>query len=288
MSFHRTSLISLGALALGAVLLAPSAQAQSCDPAPTVRSSYPADGAMGVPTNAPVFVYGPALDIDDAEVTLQDGAGQDVPFEVTAVEGGLLIDAYLGFARNTRHELGVSAGGDDWAASFVTGTGPAVLAGEIPAPDVSISVIEQDTGSCGVVSAICVIGAVPARLSLEVVVGDEVMSLGGGEPVPAFPASAGPIANDACIEARLREPGGFVSEPTRICGNALGRFELSANAAAPRSCAAYASAPAPADDAESSESGGCGMARSGATPSAAALLLGLSALLVARQRRRAR
>jgi hypothetical protein len=246
---------------------------------------------MGVPTNAPVYVYGPSLDADDADVTLQDAAGEDVPIDVTSVEGGLLIDAYLGFARNTRHELSVSSGGDAWSASFVTGTGPAVVAGQIAAPDVTISVIEQDQGSCGVVSAICVIGSVPARMTLELLVGDEVMSLGGGEPTPAFPASAGSIASNACIEARLREPGGFVSESTRICGNALGRFELAANAAAPRSCDAYAASEEDEDDEEqeeeSSESGGCAMVPTRVAPCASGLLLGLTALLVARQRRRA-
>lgn len=286
MSFNRTSLISsLHAFALGAIAFSPSsAEAQSCDPEPIVHSSYPADGAMGVPTNAPVYVYGPALDVDAADITLQDGSGEDVPLEVTSVEGGLLVDAYLGFARNMRHELTVSAGGEDWAASFVTGTGPASVPGLLEAPDVAVSVIEQDTGSCGVVSAICVIGSVPARMTLEVVVGDEVMSLGGGEPAPAFPASAGSIAGNACVEVRVREPGGFVSESTRLCGNDLGRFDLAATAAAPRSCDAYA--PQEEEEEESSESGGCTMVPSGAAPGGGGLLLSVSALLVARQRRR--
>ena len=291
MPFNRTSLIgsfcSLCAIALGAVTLAPPAQAQSCEPEPSVHSSYPADGAMGVPTNAPVYLYGPALDVDDTDITLQDAAGEDVPLEVMAVEGGLMIDAFLGFARNTRHELTVSVGGDDWAASFVTGTGPAIIPGELMAPEVSISVIEQDRGSCGVASAICVIGSIPERLTVEIVTEDEVMSLGGGEPPPTFLANAGSIGADACIRARVREPGGFVSAARRICGNELDRFELAANAAVPRSCDAYQRA-TESDDEESSESGGCAVTSSRATPGAAGLLLSLAALLVARQRRRAR
>jgi hypothetical protein len=289
MPFNRTPLIgSLGALALGAVALAPSAQAQSCAPEPIVHSSYPADGATGVPTNAPVYIYGPALDVENTNITLQDAAGEAVALEAMAVEGGLMIDAYLGLAGNTRHELTVSAGGDDWSASFVTGAGPAIIPGELMAPDVRISVIEQDRGSCGVASAICVIGSVPARLTVEVVVGDEVMSLGGGEPPPAFLASPGSIAADACIRARVREPGGFVSAARRICGSDLERYELAASAAAPRSCDAFQSTADSDDSGESSESGGCALVPSRAAPSAAGLLLGLGALLVARQRRRAR
>jgi len=291
MSFGRTSLmIACGALWLGAVAFAPSAQAQSCDE-PSVHSSYPADGAMGVPTNAPVYVYGPTLD-DDAAITLQDADGEDVPIEVMSVEGGLLIDAYLGFAPSTGYELSVSPdGGDDWSASFTTGTGPAPLPAQLQAPDVAVSVLERDTGSCGVVSGICVIGSAPTRMTLEVVVGDEVMSLGGGEPPPAFLASAGRLAANACVEVRVREPGGFVSEATRLCGNALERFELAANVTAPRSCDAYQSAPAPDgadEDSEGESSGGCTLVPWGAAPSAGGLLLGLSAVLVVRQRRRAR
>jgi hypothetical protein len=273
-----------GALLLGAVALAPSARAQSCDAETSVHSSYPADGATGVPTNAPVYVYGPALDADDTDVTLTDARGEAVMIDVTAAEGGLLIDAFLGYTPNTRYDLTVTpAGGAAWPLTFVTGAGPAIIPGQLEAPDVDVSVIEQDTGGC-VVSAICVIGSVPERMTLEVLVGDEVLSLGGGEPLPAFPAEPGNIASNACIEVRVREPGGFVSESTRLCGNALTRFELDGDAAAPRSCAAYG----PDSEDASSESGGCALIATSAAPGAGGLVLGLAALVAARRRRRAR
>jgi hypothetical protein len=277
--------VALGALCLGASALAPSAQAQSCgDPAPIVHSSYPADGATGVPTNAPLVLYGPELG-SDTEIALSDESGAAASIDVQAVDGGVLVDAFLGLEASTTYELTVSAagGGDEWSASFTTGTGPATPV-QLRAPDVTVSVVEQDRGSCGVVSAICVIGSVSASRTLEVSVGDEVMSLGGGEPGPAFPASGGAVGASACIEVRVREPGGSVSQPTRLCGAELSRFELAANAAAPTSCRAYA--PAAEDDEEesSSESGGCALSAPGAASGLGGLSLGLAALLTARRR----
>jgi hypothetical protein len=275
--------MTLGALFIGAAALAPSAQAQSCDSVPVVQSSYPADGATGVPTNAPLFIYGPELDADSSVITLEDEGGEAVMFEVSPAPGGLLVDAFLGFDANTTYALSVTSGGEEWSASFTTGAGPATVA-QLRAPDVGVSVIEQDLGSC-VVSAICVIGEVPPRRALEVVVSGEVLSVGSGEPPPVYPATPGAIGAGACIEVRLREPGGIVSEATRLCGNQLERFELDANATAPTSCRAYAPAPDDDEDSESSsDSGGCALGTAGAAPGAAGVLLGLAALLAARRK----
>jgi hypothetical protein len=279
--------LTFGALLLGAAAFAPSAHAQSCDSVPVVHSSYPADGAMRVPTNSPLYVYGPELEVDSTDVTLTDEAGAAVSVDVTAVPGGLLIDAFLGLDPNTTFELTVTpqGGGEEWSATFSTAAVPATPV-QLEPPDVGVSVINQDLGTCGVVSAICVIGSVPARMTLEVVVSGEVLSLGGGEPAPAYTANPGEIANNACIEVRVREPGGNVSEPTRLCAAELGRFELAANAAAPRSCAAYSELPSDdGDDSESSDSGGCALGASGAATGAGGLLFGLAVLLAARWRR---
>lgn len=271
----------VGPLLVAASALAPAAWAQSCPDPVTVHSSYPADGATAVPTNSPVIVYGPELDASDTDVTLQDASGEDVSVEVTSTEGGLYIDAFLGLAPSTTYALSVAPrGGGAWSATFRTGSGPANPA-QVAAPDVGVSIIEQDLGSCGVVSAICVNGSVPARMTLEVVLRDEVMSLGGGEPAPAFPASAGSIASSACVEVRVREPGGFVSPSTRLCGDDIERFELASNAAAPRSCEPYRST---ADEDEEAGSG-CAIGGSGAGSRAGVLVLGLGALLMARRRR---
>jgi hypothetical protein len=248
-----------------------------------------------VPTNAQLYVYGPELAVGTHDVTLEDGSGEAVSFDVLAADGGLVVDAFLGFAPSTIYELTVAprAGGDAWSASFTTGTSPAPIV-QLEAPDVDVSVIAREAGACGVVSAICVLrSSVPARMSLEVVVANEVLSLGGGQPAPAYTAESGSLAANACVEVRVREPGGNVSAATRVCGAALGRFDLAANAAAPTSCQPYQVAPAADegdDDEESSESesGGCTLGTSGASSGAGGLLLGLAALLAARRRRPAR
>jgi hypothetical protein len=282
--------MTLGALFLAAAALAPRAQAQACSSSVTVvHSSYPADGDTGVPTNTPLYVYGPELGVATSEVTLENESGEAVSIDVQPAEGGLFIDAFLGLDPNTTYELTVTPRGDEeWSATFTTGTGPATPV-QLRAPDVGVSVIDQDKGACGVVSAICVIGSVSARRTLEVLVGEEVLSLGGGEPVPAYMASGGNVAANGCIEVRVREPGGSVSDSTKLCGAELGRFELAANAPAPSSCQPYRNVPAPgdADDSESSssDSGGCAVGASGRASWAGGLSFGFSALLVARWRR---
>lgn len=287
--------MTLGALFLGAAALAPSAQAQSCgDSVTLVHSSYPADGAMGVPTNTPLYLYGPELAIGTSDITLQAASGEAVSFEARAADGGLFVDAFLGFNPNTTYELTVASreSDEEWSATFTTGTGPAILV-QLRAPDVVVSVIEQDRGTCGVVSAICVIGSVPLSMTLEVLVRDEVLSLGGGQPAPAYAANGGNVAANECIEVRVREPGGSVSASTRFCGAALGRFELAANAPAPSSCQPYSNiANGNTDDPESSssdsgssDSGGCALVASGVASGAGGLLFGLSVLLAALRRR---
>lgn len=304
MSSNRTLVrLALGALSLGAALPAPSAHAQSCDEPVVVHSSYPADGAMGVPTNTPVYLYGPELEIGTHDITLEDGSGTEPSIEVLPAEGGLLVDAFLGLQPSTTYDVTVTprAGGEGWSATFTTGTGPSTPV-QLEAPIVGVSVINQVQGSCGVVSAICatVAGGVPARMTIEVLVGEEVLSLGGGQPAPAYPAVAAAIASNACIDVRVREPGGFVSPATRRCGDEIERFELAENAPVPTSCQAYAVLPDPPmtpapgtpsrdDDVgeSSADSGGCALGTSPVAPGAGGFLLALSALLAARLRRRA-
>jgi hypothetical protein len=272
--------MTLGALFLGVVSLAPSAQAQSCSADTVVHTSYPADGATGVPTNAPLYIYGPELDVASSDVTLQDASGEAVMIDVQAADGGLLVDAFLGLAASTSYELTVTqgTGGEAWSASFTTGTGPATPV-QLVAPDVRVSVIDHTQGSCGIVSAICVIGTVSARRTLEVLIGNEVVSL-GADPAPAYTANAARFSGDGCIEVRVREPGGITSETTRLCGNDVDRFELAANEPAPTSCEPYRVVEADSEDGSgSSDSGGCAMGTAGGTTGAAGLTFGLFALL---------
>jgi hypothetical protein len=282
--------MTLGAFFVGAAALAPPAEAQSCGSSAVVHSSYPADGAMGVPTNTPLYLYGPELAIDTFEITLEDESGEAVSIDEFAADGGLLVDAFLGLAPGTTYELTVaSRDGDEWSATFTTGTGPARPV-QLMAPDVKVSVIDQEQGTCGVVSAICVIGSVPTRMTMELLVGDEVLSLGGGQPKPAYTASASNVAANDCVEVRVREPGGNVSDSTRLCGATLGRFELAANAPAPSSCQPYSnfSASDTDDESSSSDSGGCAMGAWGTASGAGGSLLGLSVVLAARWRRLSR
>lgn len=290
MALNRNSLIfTIGALCLGAVALAPPAEAQSCDREVTAHSSFPANGATNVATNAPVYIYGPGLNADNTEITAQDAAGEDVGLTSMTIEGGLLIDAFLGFAPRTRYELTVSPqGGEPWSTAFTTGAGPTVpgVGLQQAAPDVDVSVIEQGSGTC-LSSAVCVNGEISDRVSVEIVVGNEVMSVSGGTLRPGFLAQGEKVGGSACINVRVRDPGGYVSNSTRVCGSDIARYELAETAAVPQSCQAFRAADD--DDTEgSSESGGCNMVASGAAPGAAGLLLGLCALFAARQRRRVR
>src|SRR5688572_20918841 len=116
----RTSLHLLALGAFGALSLAPPAQAQSCDP-DSIHSSYPADGAMGVPTNTAIFVYGPELSTSSHDVTLEDGSGAAVEdLDVRATEGGLLIEPIFGLTPSSSYELTLTpnAAGEAWSASF--------------------------------------------------------------------------------------------------------------------------------------------------------------------------
>ena len=283
MSSTRTSLplLAFGALAFGALTLAAPAQAQSCDP-DRVHSSYPTDGATAVPTNTAIYVYGPELAVSSHDVALEAASGAAVEdLDVRATEGGLLVEPIFGLSPSTRYELTLAprGGGAAWSTSFTTGAGPATAV-QLEAPDVTVSVINRDNGACGEVSAICVIGSVPERMTLEVLVGDEVLSLGGGQPAPAYPASGGTVASNECVEVRVREPGGFVSETTRVCGDDIERFESDS---APTSCLSLGEAD---DDEESG--GGCSLGTAGAASGGAGLVLLLGALLGLRRRPRAR
>lgn len=270
--------LTLGALFLGAASLASSAQAQSCSNDTVVHTSYPADGATGVPTNAPLYIYGPELDVASSDVTLLDASGEVVMIELQAADGGLLVDAFLGLDPSTTYELTVTQGGEAWSASFTTGAGPATPV-QLAAPDVEVSVIDHTLGDCGVVSAICVIGTVSARRTLEVLIGDEVVSL-GADPEPAYTASTARLSSNGCIEVRVREPGGITSATTRLCDDDVGRFELAANAPAPTSCQPYARVEPDAEgDSGSSDSGGCTMGAARGAAGAGGFVLGLFALL---------
>jgi len=100
--------MALGALWLGVAALSPRAQAQSCDEPLTVHSSYPADGATDVPTNAPLYLYGPELEEDNVTITLADASGEAVSIDLQPAEGGLLVDPFLGLDPSTRYQLTVA------------------------------------------------------------------------------------------------------------------------------------------------------------------------------------
>jgi hypothetical protein len=86
----------------------------------------------------------------------------------------------------------------------------------------------------------------------------------------------------------VREPGGLLSPTTRVCGDDLERILLAdPDSATPRSCTDISTGDGDGDGG-SEDSGGCALSIPGAASSAGGLLFGLSALLVARQRRRAR
>lgn len=311
------SCLSFGAFALGVVGLPGSAEACSLGRI-GIQSSFPRDGAVGVPPSAPVVVYGP--DLGSHGYIFRDAEGNSVPFEgLPAAGGGLRFLPFQGLEPNTTYEFGLRHDDDGFEdiVTFTTGEtrrGPHPL--PVP-PEVEVRLIDTslDNDMCGPRTGICLRGDAPEGSTLEVWVGDDVIAVPSGSGDPVFRAYATPVRSDECIEVRVRSQAGDLSEPTTFCEDDLPRFD-SASVSGDWSCArAFTLTPTPwhgnaaglqgaSDPATETDEtvltsadvdepaprvveGGCALRpNTAATTSASGLLLGLAALLVARQRRR--
>ena len=308
----------LPVVALGVV--ARPAPAEACTLARVgIQSTFPRDGAVGVPPNAPLLVYGP--DIGGSVFILREADGGLVPFEVSpAGPLGLRYLPFQGLEPNTTYELGLRLSEED-REEIVTFTTGEIQRGPQPLPlppEVEVRLIDTTVAAdmCGPRTGICLRGNVPDDGSLEVWVGEDVIAVPGGSSDPVFRAYSTPVRSDECIEVRVRSLAGAVSEPTTFCEGELPRMDIASVGGDWRCASAFAATPSPwhgnppgaypgagniagdagdavpsgGDVAEPSPmvvEGGCALRPTAAASGASGLLLGLAALLVARQRRRA-
>ena len=216
---------------LGAIFAAAlSAPSQACSYAQVViQSSFPADGATGVPTNIAISIYGPDIRTGGYNYSLRTGSGEGVPFEgVPAAPGGLSVHPFQGFEPDTTYVLGVSV--DDQlvdSVTFTTGSGLEATPPPRDAPDVDVAVFDYPFGTCGTVTGVCVRGT-PATGSLEAWVGEEVLRQPSVAPSLHVRAYSAPVAIDECVEVRVRGASGTLSEPAIACGATLPRYHLPA------------------------------------------------------------
>jgi hypothetical protein len=312
---------SLPAMALlSGALLMPS-RSDACSYAMVVvESSYPEAGAVDVPTNAVPFVYGPELN-STSDVELVDEDGRLVPVEARVVTPtGIDLIPVSDLAPNHRYELRAVGSIEAASIKFTTGAGPAAVSTQLPPPALDVRLLKYALGTCGELSGICIEASHPSGTTLEVRIGDEVLSGGAGSPWPRYRAYGQPLADSDCIEVRARDVRGNRSEPTMACGESLKSIRLTSNipdsgyacdnystfvepsggdtspSAVPGNAGANASAgPATALDDDlgaeqlpSSAPSGCALAAAGGIRwDYGNILLGAAALLAARRRIRA-
>lgn len=211
------------ALPLAAALLPPRAEACSY-PAVVVESTYPRPGAVGVPTNAVPFIYGPALQAE--QLTLRDATGAEVPVERRQVEpSGVDLVPLVDLAANQDYEVRLTELPEP-VLTFRTGVGPAAVPDRLDPPALEVVVLEYSFASCGEVTNICADATVTVDASIEVRVGGEVLSPGLGEPWPLSRAYGQGLRDDECVEVRARDVRGNRSAPSVACGDALNRVRL--------------------------------------------------------------
>lgn len=312
------SLLATGLLS--AVLLVPSG-AEACSYAIVViESTYPEAGAVDVPTNAVPFVYGPELNSSD-DVALVDEHGRLVPVEVRAVSPtGIDLIPLSDLAPNHKYEIRAVGSIEAASIEFTTGAGPAAVLTQLPPPALDVRLLKYALGTCGELSGICVEASHPSGTTLEVRIGDEVLSGGAGSPWPRYRAYGQLVADSDCVEVRARDVRGNRSEPTMACGASLKSIRLTSHipdsgytcdnyptfvepsgsdtspSAVPGDAGANASAERAAEldgdlDVEqlpSSAPSGCALVPTGRIHwDYGSILLGVAALLVARRRIRA-
>ena len=213
------------ALLGGLLWLAPDPAVACSASRAVIESSYPRYGAVGVPTNAVLFLSGPELHSAD-DVQLAAESGEIVPLQGNAAPNGLDLTPLTGLEPERKYELSVVGGGV--VLEFETGSGPAAVAEPLVVPELAAVLLEYVNGTCGTTSGLCLGAAPAADISLEVRVGEEVLQPVRGASLPFFRASGGPISDD-CIEVRARDVLGHRSEPRLVCGADIERVQLQLN-----------------------------------------------------------
>lgn len=299
MFFYTRNVALIAGVLLGAGPLA-SSRAQAC----SIALDYfeflsPMAGAVGVPTNATIFVQGPATMSADV-IELVDVDGEVVPIEARQVTPlGLDIipsvellpeHGYTLWARwigDTEQPPGVTPPSRDKSISFTTGPGPASVPAQLEAPELEVRVVQYELDSCGLQTGICVEASRPPDTTLEILLDGEVVR---ADTRDRWPRYSRPLAADDCIGVRVRDVRGNRSEASAACGERLQRISFQNNIpGTDHACDDYESylaryAPAPADSTRDAEpvgwaaSSGCALLPSGTSP---ARLGGFASILLA-------
>jgi hypothetical protein len=209
--------------------LAP-APARACSYASfTIEASFPASGAVDVPTNGVLFLYG-SLGVNTG-FTLLDEAGIEVAIEVSPAEPrGVTIRPLAELAPETQHELRL---GDESAYSeplsdrieFTTGSGPRARSELPPAPSVGMTELTWP-GACDPIHAMCVDGVAPAGYVMQIDIDHEVLLVQSPSEVPVRRFANLDYPDGACIDVRFRGLLGDLSPATRLCGSDVERIAL--------------------------------------------------------------
>jgi len=227
------------ALLAAAVSLVP-APARACSWAQVVlEASYPRAGAVDVPTNAVLFVYGPGLGATE-ELQLLDPSGQRVAFEArAAVPSGFDLTPLEPLQPNQVYQLLPDGSAIYPLLEFTTGSGPATVPESLSAPELDVVQFSYALGSCGVLSGLCLDTSTAPDTTLEVRVGSEVLAPGSGAPWPLTRAYSQALGDGDCVEVRARDVRGHRSEPRTACGSDIARFELQGNFTTEYTCDNY-------------------------------------------------
>lgn len=206
-------------LLVGLALLA-SRPARACSYSTFVDPGYPTPGAIGVPTDAVLWVSG-FFDRDLAPVRLVDADGNAI--ETTArfvgssdVIGYSEIVPAAPLAPSTTYQLVLA---DHLShrpeAPIVFTTGPGPLVGEAPAaPTVRVEVGRRGDPPCGTELFACI--AADEHVPLEVT---EIGGRGGLARSATGELSFDTDAESLCVEIRARDARGRTSEPVLVCSD---------------------------------------------------------------------
>jgi hypothetical protein len=229
------------ALLAAAVALHP-APAGACSYAlRSIEASYPAAGAVAVPINAVLFVYGHSLSA--ATVQLLDADGTEVPMEIQPVEpSGFDVRPLSPLEPERTYELRAPIDrGEAPPVRFTTGTGPAALPERLEPPQLDLTVLQHPLGPCGEQHTLCLDTAAPPGTSLEVRIGEEVLTAAAPDyPSTWFGAYGTHLPEGECLEVRARDVQGHRSAPRTVCGADVHRIEVPSDATVRYTCENYA------------------------------------------------
>lgn len=233
----------LPAALLAAAVALHSAPAAACSYAlRAIDASYPEAGAVGVPVNAVLFVYGHSLSA--AAVQLLEDDGTDVPVQIEPAEpSGFDVRPLSPLEPERTYELRALTvqGNIDPPVRFTTGTGPAAIPERVETPELDLAVLLYPPGPCGEQQGLCLDTAAPPGTTLEVRIGEEVLlTAPPSYPSTWFGAYGTYLSETQCLEVRARDVRGRRSAPRTVCGADAHRIEVPPNAPISYTCQNYA------------------------------------------------